>query len=170
MDCGASESIVGAWTLQQYGDTLNQMGFKADDEIEFDTRYRKNFVFGNSETSTALGHARINAGIHGNERQVEMHVLKAKQTPMLLSGKWLYEQEAVVDFKRGQALFPKITGEILQLDRAQTHHLLLPVTAFLGNESARDLTRVQAGEDRLLRALAQLEEDSAPQAVSPESE
>ena len=73
--------------------------------------------------------------IHGNERQVEMHVVEG-QTPMLLSGKWLYEQEAIVDFKRGQALFPKITtGDILQLERAQTHHLLLPIMAFLGNES-----------------------------------
>ena len=36
MDCGASESIVGAWTLQGLHDELNDLGFLPEDEIQLD--------------------------------------------------------------------------------------------------------------------------------------
>ena len=50
---------------------------------------------------------------------------------MLLSGRWLYEQEAIIDFKKGQALLPRISSDLIQLERTATHHLKLPVTAFI---------------------------------------
>ncbi|CAE7745408.1 unnamed protein product, partial [Symbiodinium sp. CCMP2456] len=134
MDCGASESIVGAWTLQKMHDELGRLGFDTDAEIQIDQRIRKNFIFGNNETSTALGLAKVTAGIHGQEQAIKMHIVEGG-TPMLLSSKWLYDQEAIVDFKRGQAIFPKISSEVIQLERAPTFHLLLPITAFGGNES-----------------------------------
>ena len=36
LDCGASESIVGAWTLQQLDGELTRLGFNPDDEITLD--------------------------------------------------------------------------------------------------------------------------------------
>ena len=46
LDCGASETIVGAWTLQQLGDELHSLGFAPDEEISVDHSIRKKFVFG----------------------------------------------------------------------------------------------------------------------------
>ena len=156
LDCGASESIVGIWTLQHLSDELAKLGFDPDQEIHIDKRFRKTFVFGNNESSEALGHAKITAGIHGLEQALEAHVVEG-QTPFLLSSKWLYEQKAIVDFGAGQAFLPYISNEVVQLERAPTHHLLLPVTAFQGHDTARDLTKVK-DEDAgpLLRACAQM--------------
>ncbi|CAE7189836.1 unnamed protein product, partial [Symbiodinium necroappetens] len=81
LDCGASESIVGAWTLQQLCDELERLGFNPDDEIKMDRQVRKNFVFGNNETSSALGLAKVTTGIHGCEQNIRMHVVEG-QTPM----------------------------------------------------------------------------------------
>ncbi|CAE7718634.1 unnamed protein product [Symbiodinium sp. CCMP2592] len=117
MDCGASESIVGAWTLQNLSDELARLGFDTEAEIQIDSKIRKNFIFGNNATSTALGLAKVTAGIHGQERAIKMHVVEGG-TPMLLSSKWLYDQEAIIDFKRGQAILPKISSEVIQLERA----------------------------------------------------
>ena len=155
MDCGASESIVGAWTLQSFHDELQDLGFCPHDEIQLDRHLRKSFVFGNNERSLALGQAKLNVGIHGREQELEAHVVEGP-TPLLLSSKWLYEQEAIIDFKRGQALLPKITNEVLQLERASTYHLLLPVTAFQGHEAAKAVTVVKDGESPLLMACAQM--------------
>ena len=66
MDCGASESIVGALTLQRMCDELEELGFDAQSEVAFDTKFRKSFTFGNNQTN--LGHARVTTGIHGQER------------------------------------------------------------------------------------------------------
>ena len=111
MDCGASESIVGAWTLQRLHDELAELGFSPSDEIKLDNQIRKNFIFGNNASSQALGQAQVNVGIHGTEQSLEAHV---------------------IDFKTGQAVFTKISKDVVQLERAPTYHLLLPVTAFQG--------------------------------------
>ena len=149
LDCGASESIVGALSLQQYTDELEELGFDPSSEIEFNTRFRKSFVFGNNETSLSLGHASVPVGVHGVEKSLDMHVVEG-QTPFLLSSKWLHEQRAVVDFGTAQALFPMISEDIIQLERSATHHLLLPLTAFEGHDAARKLTQVDPDQVSLL--------------------
>ena len=155
LDCGASESIVGAHTLQDIGDSLNDLGFKADDEIRLNTNQRKTFIYGNNASSQSLGAARLTTGIHGREHELDVHVVEGG-TPMLLSGKWLWEQKAVVDFGLGQAYMPTFGGRILQLERSATNHLMLPITAFEGNEAVRELTQVSTeNESPLLRAIAQ---------------
>ena len=161
MDCGASESIIGAWTLQGIHDELNQLGFNPDAEISLDTTVRKSFVFGNNESSLALGQATMNAGIHGTEQLLDAHVVEG-QTPLLLSSKWLYEQEAIIDFKKAQALLPKISSDVIQLERAPTYHLLLPVTAYPGHEKARAITAAVEDESPLLRACALMREKDNP--------
>lgn len=139
IDCGASESIVGTHMLQDYCDTLTDLGFDVGDEVKIDRQIRKSFVFGNNQSSSALGLATINAGLCGSEAAVEMHVVEGA-TPFLLSSRWLYEQEAVINFKTGHALFPKLSDKQIKLERAPTFHLLLPLTAFSGNKAAtRDL-------------------------------
>ena len=161
MDCGASESIVGAWTLQGIHEELNQLGFDPDAEINLDTTLRKNFVFGNNESSLALGQATMNVGIHGTEQPLQAHVVEG-QTPLLLSSKWLYDQEAIIDFKKAQALLPKISSEVIQLERAPTYHLLLPVTAFPGHEKAKAITTGLGGDSPLLRACALMRDKEIP--------
>ncbi|CAE7390554.1 PORB, partial [Symbiodinium natans] len=151
VDCGASESITP---------------FRARGPL------RKTFVFGNNESSQALGHATVTAGIHGREQKLGVHVVEG-QTPLLLSGKWLYEQKAIIDFGRGQAIFPFLGQEVIQLERAATYHLLMPVTAFEGHDKARALTAVaQDAAGPLLRACAQMfdakEEADSPLATAVE--
>ena len=162
LDCGASETIIGAWTLQQLGDELGELGFQPDDEIQIDRTLRKSFIYGNNQKNEALGHASVTTGIDGQELQTDMHVVDG-QTPLLLSSKWLYEQGALVDFRTGQAIFPRLGNHVIQLERAPTYHLLLPVTAFQGNDDARATTRVADDQEGLLRACALILQE----AVSP---
>ena len=86
IDCGASESIVGALTLQEVCSELDDLGFDSNQEVRLDTKFRKSFVFGNNQSSLALGHAEVNTGINGVEEKIGMHVVEGP-TPMLLSGR-----------------------------------------------------------------------------------
>jgi hypothetical protein len=162
MDCGASESIVGACTLQKLHDELEHLGFDPEQEIDMDRSLRKSFIFGNNQTSQALGKATVTSGLAGAETTLEVHVVEGK-TPFLLSSKWLYDQEAVIDFRRGQAWLPKISSEIIQLERSPTYHLLLPLTAFAGNEEIAAAAKVTSAETSpLLRACLRMKSsDSA---------
>ena len=162
LDCGASETIIGAWTLQQLGDELGELGCQPDDETQIDRTLRKSFIYGNNQKNKALGHASVTTGIDGQELQTDMHVVDG-QTPLLLSSKWLYEQGALVDFRTGQAIFPRLGNHVIQLEHAPTYHLLLPVTAFQGNDDARAATRVADDQEGLLRACALILQE----AVSP---
>jgi len=132
IDCGASESIVGDCMLQDYCEELERLGFDTEQEVMVDRDVRRNFLFGNSATSTALGLAKVTAGVCGNEVPLDLHVVKG-DTPFLLSSRWLYDQEAVINFKTGKASFPKLSKNQIQLERAPSFHLLLPLTAFEGN-------------------------------------
>ncbi|CAL1141395.1 unnamed protein product, partial [Cladocopium goreaui] len=132
IDCGASESIVGANMLQDFCDTLHELGFDPKSEVTVDRQVKKSFIFGNNETSSSLGLAKVNTGMCGTEQSVDLHVVEGS-TPFLLSSKWLWEQEATINFKTGKALFPKLSDNQVQLERAPTFHLLLPLTAFEGN-------------------------------------
>ena len=133
IDSGASESIVGVNPLQQIYDHIGQMGLDADREVEVDRSLHKTFVFGNNQTSAALGLARVGAGICGREERLEVHVVEGS-TPMLLSGKWLYDVGAVINFRTGRARFQELGGQEVQLERAPSYHLMLPMNAYQGNE------------------------------------
>ena len=170
IDCGASESIVGALTLQEVCSELDALGFDSKQEVRLDTKFRKSFVFGNNQSSLALGHAEVNTGIHGVEEKIGMHVVEGPM-PMLLSGRWLYEQEAIINFKRGQAVFPKLGNSVIQLERTATHHLRLPITAFAGHLEAQKATAVADYDDEaglLLRACAQLSREELPEVSQTE--
>ena len=91
------------------------------------------------------------------------------QTPFLLSSKWMCEQQGIVDFGTGQASLPKISNAVVQPERAPTFHLLLPITAFQGNDPVKALTKVDDADARsLLRACAQLLSTADKQAVHEE--
>ena len=55
VDCGASESIIGAWTLQHLSSELDSLGFDPNQEITLDHGLKKTFIFGNNESSQAWG-------------------------------------------------------------------------------------------------------------------
>ena len=129
LDCGASESIIGAFTLQNLYDQFADMGLNPEEQISIDRSQRRSFIFGNNETSLSLGYANITVGVAGRLMKIPIHVVEG-QTPMLLSSRWLEEHSAVIDFRTGKASFGFLDGQDLQLERASTNHLLLPVTAF----------------------------------------
>ena len=78
IDCGASESIVGDCMLQDYCEELERLGFDTEQEVMVDRDVRRNFLFGNSATSTALGLAKVTAGVCGNE--VPLDFMLSKET------------------------------------------------------------------------------------------
>ena len=62
---------------------------------------------------------------------------------------------------------PKISKDVIQLERTPTYHLMVPITAFEGHDQAKILTRVpEDGADSwLIRACAQMQEPQpAPEA------
>ena len=129
LDSGASESIVRTNTLQQIYDQLRDMGLDADQEVKVDRSINMSFVFGHDRT----GLAKVNAGICGLEKVLGVHVVDGS-TPLLLSGKWLYDAGAVIDFRTGRAKFREVSDREVQLERAPSYHLMMPVTAFGGKE------------------------------------
>ena len=109
------------------------MGFDADQEVKVDRSINMSFVFGNDQTSSDLGLAKVNAGICGLEKPLGVHVVDGS-TPLLLSGKRLYDAGAVIDFRTGRAKFREVSDREVQLARAPSYHLMMPVTAFGGKE------------------------------------
>ena len=162
IDCGASESLVGDFQLQEFHDELRTLGFDPDAEIQINRDVQKSFIFGNAQTSAALGLATVTAGILGGDHQFDVHVVPGS-TPFLLSSRWLQEQEATINFKSGQAVFPKLTQRVIQLERAPTGHLLLPLTAFGGNTEVLNGLFVDAKQvDESLKTLSEAKPVSVP--------
>ena len=149
LDSGASESVVGVCTLQDVCDHLNKLGFNPQDEVHIDRDTSREFIFGNNQSAHSLGVAEVNAGLAGKELALQAHLVEGP-TPLLLSSKWLHDHAAVIDFQSGQARFDFTDGKTIQLQRTQTHHLLLPIDAFMGN--AEVLTQMQI-ESRILRLI-----------------
>ena len=149
LDSGASESIVGAETLQDIAEEYERLGFKAMEEITVDRSLHKNFIFGNNQVAPALGLAKINIGLMGQEYVLEAHVVEGA-TPLLLSAKVMYEWGLQVDFKTGLAVFNDRNGEQVQLERAPSYHLLMPIDRFAGHP---EMTRSETGDhlERLTR-------------------
>ena len=132
IDCGASESIVGVTVLQDYGDELKEMGFDPDTEIAINREHQRNFIFGNGQSSGALGLAAVTTGILGKEVSIPFHVVDGP-TPFLLSNQWLANAGATINFATGKAVFSKFSDRQVQLERTSTNHLTIPLTMFTGN-------------------------------------
>ena len=130
LDCGASESIIGAHTLQHMYETLENHGRDPELDIAVDRTKHRSFVFGNNQSSVALGLAQMIAGIGGKDVKLSMHIVEG-QTPLLLSSRWLWEQEAVINFGNGKAKFKCLGDRQVQLERAATNHLMLPIDTFV---------------------------------------
>lgn len=133
VDSGASETIIGVETLQELYSVYQDLGFNPRDEIRVDRNLRKNFVFGNSEVSEALGLATITVGIFGQEHEIEAHVVEGS-APLLLSSRFLYKHEVTIDFKLGVATFGRADGQQVKLERAASYHLLMSIVAFPGRQ------------------------------------
>ena len=134
LDCGASESIIGAHTLQLLYDQYLTLAMDPEKEISIDRQQRRSFIFGKNETSLVLGFARVTVGVADHTVKIPIHVVKG-QTPTLLSSRWLEEHSAVIDFKSQKAQYGFLNGASLQLERSRTNHLLLPMTTFARDSS-----------------------------------
>lgn len=126
LDCGASESIVGAHTLQKMCDHMESQGVDIDQVVKIDRTVSRNFIFGNNQTSSSLGLAEILACVNGATVKLRARVVEGP-TPLLLSSQWLLQHDAKIDFTTGQATFNFTEGEEIKLKRSPTHHLLLPL-------------------------------------------
>lgn len=131
LDSGASDNVIGVETLQELANTMEDMGFRVEDEIEVNRTMHKSFVYGSDHSGKALGLAHMNLGILGQEMILDVHVIEGS-TPLLLSARFLYDVMASVNFRTGMAVFRKLQDEPLQLERGPGNHLLLPVMAFAG--------------------------------------
>lgn len=149
LDSGASETIIGADTLQDLYEEFERLGFDPRQEIRVNRTMKKSFVFGNNEVGMSLGLARLNVGLVGKEVTIEAHVVEGP-TPLLLSAKFLLEHRVVVDFSTGKAWFPDQMIEPVQLGRTSSYHLLLPVTGFAGNaDILQKMTKLETAEDEV---------------------
>lgn len=126
LDCGASESIVGAHTLQKMCDHMESQGVDIGQVVKIDRTVSRNFIFGNNQTSSSLGLAEILACVNGATVKLRAHVVEGP-TPLLLSSQWLLQHDAKIDFTTGLATFNFTEGEEIKLKRSPTHHLLLPL-------------------------------------------
>ena len=126
LDCGVSESIIGAHTLQALCDIYEKREMDPEQEASVDRSQRRTFIFGKNETSKALGFAMVTIGIGGQNVIIPIHVVEGP-TPMLLSSRWL---EDLIDFKTGQAQFRCLGDQVVNLERASTNHLMLKVDDF----------------------------------------
>ena len=141
IDSGASDNIVGVETLQDLASVYEEMGFNPQEEIEVDRSMHKNFVFGNNQSSAALGLSHVNAGLCGSEITLQAHMVEGG-TPFLLSSKFLYDMKATINFRTGVGVFEAVSDQHVKLERSPGNHLMLPVTAFAGHSSVLNAMRV----------------------------
>ena len=141
LDSGASETIVGVDTLQELWTMLDDLGFDARKEIIIDRDLRKTFVFGNSAMSEAIGLAKVTVGLFGKEKQIEVHVIEGS-APFLLSSKFTYENNIVVDFREGLVTMnvegPEEDIQWKKLERAPSYHLMMSILDFPGRQKKED--------------------------------
>ena len=81
IDCGASESIVGAHTLQRLCDRYLMLGLDPEAELKIDRDVKWTFIFGNNQTAESLGLAQLTACIGGAEIVLKLHIVEG-QTPI----------------------------------------------------------------------------------------
>ena len=141
LDSGASETIVGVDTLQELWTMLDDLGFDARKEIIIDRDLRKTFVFGNSAMSEAIGLAKVTVGLFGKEKQIEVHVIEGS-APFLLSSKFMYENNIVVDFREGLVTMnvegPEEDIQWKKLERAPSYHLMMSILDFPERQKKED--------------------------------
>lgn len=146
IDSGASDSIVGAETLQELAECFDELQFDAEEEISIDRQVHKTFIYGNNESSAGLGPSHVNAGVCGKEMKIQAHMVEGG-TPFLLSSKFLYDMDATINFRTGMAVFKAISDQQFRLERSPSHHLMLPLTAFAGNEAVLERIFVQEAQN-----------------------
>ena len=55
-------------------------------------------------------------------------------TPFLLSAKLLYDMDATINFRKGIAVFRKLSDQQFLLERSSSNHLLLPRRPLLAEQ------------------------------------
>ena len=167
IDSGASDNIVGAETLQELADCLNGLEFSAEQEIKVDREIHKQFVFGNNATSAGLGLSHVNAGMCGQQVPIQAHLVEGG-TPFLLSSKFLYDMDATINFRSGVAVFKTLSSRQFKLERTPSHHLMVPLTAFAGNDKVTNTLFLHSDEEDLsVQHLSQPADDPNVQGAEP---
>ena len=120
VDCGATRSIGGVTALESLGRLLGP------EQISIDFTQRPWFTFGNGSRQRTMSRAsfQVTAGLHTGK--VNIYVLDAPNTPILLSIEALEGLGAIIDFTTKTAVLQKIDPRIvIRLEQSEGKHLLL---------------------------------------------
>ena len=120
VDCGATRSIGGIKALESLGQLIGP------DQISIDFTQRPWFTFGNGSRQQTMSRAsfQVSAGLRTGK--VNIYVLDAPNTPILLSIEALEGLGAIIDFTTKTAILRKIGPLIvIKLEKSEGKHLLL---------------------------------------------
>ena len=120
VDCGATRSIGGVTALESLGRLLGP------EQISMDFTQRPWFTFGNGSRQQTMSRAtfQVTAGLRTGK--VNIYVLDAPNTPILLSIEALEGLGAIIDFTTKTAILQKIDPMlVIKLETSEGKHLLL---------------------------------------------
>lgn len=92
----------------------------------------------------------MTVGLFGREKQIEVHVIDGS-APFLLSSKFMYENNIVVDFRDGMVAMNDEDGNEIRwvkLERAPSYHLMMSILDYPGRKQDNDDDK-EGGDDGL---------------------
>ena len=120
VDCGATRSIGGIEALESLGRLLGP------EQISIDLENRPWFTFGNGSRQQVMSRATFQVRAGTRTGKVNIYVLDAPNTPILLSIEALEGLGAIIDFTTKTAVLQKIDPRIvIKLEQSEGKHLLL---------------------------------------------
>ena len=120
VDCGATRSIGGIAALESLGRLLGP------EQITIDFDNRPWFTFGNGSRQRVMSRATFHVTAGRRTGKVNIYVLDAPNTPILLSIEALEGLGAIIDFTTKTAVLQKIDPRIvIRLEQSEGKHLLL---------------------------------------------
>ena len=118
--CGATRSIGGIMALESLGRLLGP------EQISIDFTQRPWFTFGNGSRQRVRSRAGFQVIAGQRTGKVNIYVLDAPDTPILLSIEALEGLGAIIDFTTKTAVLQKIDPRIvIKLEQSEGKHLLL---------------------------------------------
>ena len=120
VDCGATRSIGGIMALESLGRLLGP------EQISIDLTNRPYFTFGNGSRQRVMSRASFQVTAGRRPGKVNIYVLGAPNTPILLSAEALEGLGAIIDVTTKTAIMQKIDPRIvIKLEKSEGGHLLL---------------------------------------------
>lgn len=128
LDGGATKTLGSVHALEKIME-LNQKNHGDSGIASLDLADRPTFGFGNGATNQCLSTAELKIHADGKDGRLQVHALDSGEGPVLFSVASLRALGAVVDFAEDLVVFRKLNDQkVIQLERSNTGHQLLPMT------------------------------------------